>query len=109
MCHSTTTKKSRNSRPTVFWRGSFCDEAAGEMLENLHARHRGRCDPWSLENRLVSQANASCREVTCSASMTDGSAETLLFLPGASGNTAFWRPVADGLRHPAQRTFFARP
>jgi pimeloyl-ACP methyl ester carboxylesterase len=28
---------------------------------------------------------------------------TLMFLPGASGNTHFWRPVADLLAHPAQR------
>lgn len=28
--------------------------------------------------------------------------ERLLFLPGASGNTSFWRPVAERLTHPAQ-------
>jgi pimeloyl-ACP methyl ester carboxylesterase len=36
-------------------------------------------------------------------------AETLMFLPGASGNTDFWRPVAERLRHPAQRRFFSWP
>jgi pimeloyl-ACP methyl ester carboxylesterase len=41
--------------------------------------------------------------------MIDGLAETLLFLPGASGNTALWKPVSDGLRHPAQRRFCAWP
>lgn len=32
-----------------------------------------------------------------------------MFLPGASGNTQFWKPVSDGLCHPAQREFFAWP
>jgi pimeloyl-ACP methyl ester carboxylesterase len=35
--------------------------------------------------------------------------ETLLFLPGASGNTGFWKPVADRLRHPGARRFLAWP
>jgi pimeloyl-ACP methyl ester carboxylesterase len=38
-----------------------------------------------------------------------GQAETLMFLPGASGNTEFWRPVADRLRHPGSRRFFGWP
>ncbi|HEX5512983.1 MAG TPA: alpha/beta fold hydrolase [Gammaproteobacteria bacterium] len=33
----------------------------------------------------------------------------LLFLPGASGNTAFWRPVADLLTHPGERIHFGWP
>jgi pimeloyl-ACP methyl ester carboxylesterase len=33
----------------------------------------------------------------------------LLFLPGASGNTEFWRPAAGRMRHPAQRRFFGWP
>ena len=33
----------------------------------------------------------------------------LLFLPGASGNTRFWRPVAERLRHPAQRHHLGWP
>jgi pimeloyl-ACP methyl ester carboxylesterase len=41
--------------------------------------------------------------------MTDSQAETLLFLPGASGNTDFWKPVSDRLRHPGQRRFMAWP
>ena len=36
-------------------------------------------------------------------------AERLLFLPGASGNTTFWRPVAARLRHPAARSFMGWP
>ena len=36
-------------------------------------------------------------------------AQSLLFLPGASGNRDFWRPVSDRLRHPAQRHFLAYP
>jgi poly(3-hydroxyoctanoate) depolymerase len=36
-------------------------------------------------------------------------AKKLIFLPGASGNTQFWKPVSDGLQHPAQREFFAWP
>lgn len=41
--------------------------------------------------------------------MTSHLSETLLFLPGASGNTEFWKPVANGLRHPGKRRFFAWP
>lgn len=33
----------------------------------------------------------------------------LLFLPGASGDTGFWRPVADRLRHPAGKHFVGWP
>jgi len=36
-------------------------------------------------------------------------ANTLLFLPGASGNTAVWQPVSDGLRHPGERRFISWP
>jgi len=36
-------------------------------------------------------------------------AEKLLFLPGASGNTLFWKPVSDGLHHPGQRELLAWP
>jgi pimeloyl-ACP methyl ester carboxylesterase len=34
---------------------------------------------------------------------------TLMFLPGASGNVAFWKPVANALRHPGKRQFVAWP
>jgi pimeloyl-ACP methyl ester carboxylesterase len=34
---------------------------------------------------------------------------SLLFLPGASGNTHFWRPVGARLRHPGARRFLAWP
>jgi len=34
---------------------------------------------------------------------------TLLFLPGASGNTAVWQPVSGGLRHPGERRFISWP
>jgi pimeloyl-ACP methyl ester carboxylesterase len=43
------------------------------------------------------------------AALTGRAADTLLFLPGASGNTAFWRPVAERLRHPGKRAFVAWP
>jgi len=33
----------------------------------------------------------------------------LLFLPGASGNPAFWQPLADQLEHPAERRFMSYP
>jgi pimeloyl-ACP methyl ester carboxylesterase len=33
----------------------------------------------------------------------------LLFLPGASGNTAFWQPVADRLRHTGDRLHLGWP
>src|SRR5690242_4605447 len=36
-------------------------------------------------------------------------AETLLFLPGASGDTELWRPVSEGLRHPGRRHLFGWP
>ena len=41
--------------------------------------------------------------------MTDAHTPALLFLPGASGNTALWRPVADGLAHQGERNFFGWP
>ena len=36
-------------------------------------------------------------------------AGTLMFLPGASGNTQFWVPVADRLQHPGARRYTAWP
>ena len=33
----------------------------------------------------------------------------LLFLPGASGSTRFWQPVASRLAHPATKTLFGWP
>lgn len=33
----------------------------------------------------------------------------LLFLPGASGNSQFWRPLADQLDHPGERHFVRYP
>lgn len=33
----------------------------------------------------------------------------LLFLPGTSGNTAFWQPVADSLAHSGERIHFGWP
>jgi pimeloyl-ACP methyl ester carboxylesterase len=38
-----------------------------------------------------------------------GAAETLLFLPGASGDTRFWQPVGARLRHRGERRFVAWP
>ncbi len=35
--------------------------------------------------------------------------ETLMFLPGAAGDTEFWRPVSEGLSHPGARVFFGWP
>jgi pimeloyl-ACP methyl ester carboxylesterase len=35
--------------------------------------------------------------------------QRLLFLPGASGNTSFWRPVARKLCHPAEQVFLGWP
>ena len=35
--------------------------------------------------------------------------ERLLFLPGASGNTSFWRPVADTLTVPGEKVHFGWP
>jgi pimeloyl-ACP methyl ester carboxylesterase len=40
---------------------------------------------------------------------TPAATETLLFLPGASGNTQFWKPVGAHLRHPGARHFLAWP
>jgi pimeloyl-ACP methyl ester carboxylesterase len=40
---------------------------------------------------------------------TEPRAETLLFLPGASGDTKLWRPVSERLEHPARRRFFGWP
>lgn len=33
----------------------------------------------------------------------------LLFLPGASGNSQFWKPLADQLDHPGERYFVRYP
>ena len=33
----------------------------------------------------------------------------LLFLPGASGNSEFWRPAAERLAHPAQQAHIGWP
>ncbi len=33
----------------------------------------------------------------------------LLFLPGASGNTSFWKPVADALAYPCDRMHYGWP
>jgi pimeloyl-ACP methyl ester carboxylesterase len=35
--------------------------------------------------------------------------ESLIFLPGASGNRDFWKPVSAGLRHPGARRFVTWP
>ena len=35
--------------------------------------------------------------------------ESLIFLPGASGNRDFWKPVSAGLRHPGARRFVSWP
>ena len=35
--------------------------------------------------------------------------ETLMFLPGASGNVQFWKPVSDKLHHAGARRFVAWP
>jgi hypothetical protein len=40
-------------------------------------------------------------------SQTGLQAERLLFLPGASGDPAFWKPLADRLGHPAERALLA--
>jgi poly(3-hydroxyoctanoate) depolymerase len=36
-------------------------------------------------------------------------ADTLMFLPGASGNVQFWQPVSERLSHPGARRFIAWP
>jgi pimeloyl-ACP methyl ester carboxylesterase len=41
--------------------------------------------------------------------MTDAVAPTLMFLPGASGNTNLWRPISDRLTHRGARVFFGWP
>ncbi|MCM2317863.1 MAG: hypothetical protein NDI93_00870 [Pseudomonas sp.] len=33
----------------------------------------------------------------------------LIFLPGASGNTEFWRPAAERIAHPAQQVHIGWP
>jgi pimeloyl-ACP methyl ester carboxylesterase len=40
---------------------------------------------------------------------TGGQPQRLLFLPGASGNTHFWRPVAERLRHEAEKVHLGWP
>lgn len=36
-------------------------------------------------------------------------AERLIFMPGASGDVQFWRPVSERLAHPAARSFMSWP
>ena len=36
-------------------------------------------------------------------------AERLMFLPGASGDTEFWKPVGTQLRHPGTRHYLVYP
>jgi len=43
------------------------------------------------------------------AGRNDNLAQTLLFLPGAAGNTKLWQPVSEGLRHPGRREFISWP
>jgi len=38
-----------------------------------------------------------------------GHSDELWFLPGASGNLGFWRPVSERLRHPGARSFIGYP
>lgn len=40
---------------------------------------------------------------------SDPDVASLIFLPGASGNTHFWRPLADRLGHPGEREFWSYP
>ena len=40
---------------------------------------------------------------------TNNLSETLLFLPGAAGNSRIWQPVSAGLRHPGRRRFISWP
>jgi len=40
---------------------------------------------------------------------TDALADSLFFLPGASGNVEFWKPVSEALHHPGRRRFFGWP
>jgi len=41
--------------------------------------------------------------------MPDSAATPLIFLPGASGNVDFWRPVSERLSHPGPRRFIGYP
>lgn len=41
--------------------------------------------------------------------MNGNQSDTLLFLPGASGNTAVWQQVSDGLCHQGERRFIFWP
>jgi pimeloyl-ACP methyl ester carboxylesterase len=41
--------------------------------------------------------------------VTDPVSEALTFLPGASGNVRFWRPLSAALQHPGPRRFVAWP
>jgi poly(3-hydroxyoctanoate) depolymerase len=41
--------------------------------------------------------------------IADGARAPLFFLPGASGNTRFWRPLAERLAHAGERVFFGWP
>jgi prolyl-tRNA editing enzyme YbaK/EbsC (Cys-tRNA(Pro) deacylase) len=54
-------------------------------------------------------AVAASHEGSVSAGRATRHSETLMFLPGASGNAEFWKPVAARLRHPGARRFVSWP
>ena len=41
--------------------------------------------------------------------VTEARAERILFLPGASGDSQFWKPLADRLDHPAEKIVLGWP
>jgi prolyl-tRNA editing enzyme YbaK/EbsC (Cys-tRNA(Pro) deacylase) len=54
-------------------------------------------------------AVAASQQAPLNALRPPGGSETLVFLPGASGNVEFWKPVAERLRHPGARRFVSWP
>ena len=81
-------------------------------------------DPWNDALRLHSEPGAGVGDRGPRIGHAEGKVETttpripgsameppsrLLFLPGASGNTGFWRPVAARLRHGGERLHLGWP
>lgn len=57
---------------------------------------------------MIEPVEARCRAIPVQA-LSGTMPSQLLFLPGASGDTRFWKPVADRLAHPAGKCMMGWP
>ena len=64
---------------------------------------------FNPRSRVRSSWTTSFSPVRATRFVMNATPERLFFLPGASGNRQFWRPLAERLRHPGERRFFGWP